>query len=87
MSKHIEIKDSEIASKFVFSGSIVHSGLFENSDVKKLFDYINGEDVELKEVRFLVSRANIKLRPCGKKLFIRRSSDEYYANRICMTKI
>lgn len=85
MSRHVEIKDSEIASKFVFSGSIIHSYLFGNSDVKELFDYINGEDVELKEVKFLVSKANVKLRTNGKKLFIRKSSNEYFANRICVT--
>jgi hypothetical protein len=85
LSRHVEIKDSDIANKFIFSKSIINSDLLRYGDVKELLDYINNNNVELKEVKFLISKANVKLRMNDKKLFIRKSTDKDFANRICMT--
>lgn len=86
MSKHIEIKDSEGVSRFIFSKSVMDLDLFDNNDVKELFNYIDNKDVELKEVKFRIWKANIKLRANGRKLFVRKSSNKEIENRICVTR-
>lgn len=86
LSKHIEIPDSAVVGKFIFSKTVVDLDLLKHDSVKELFNYINREDVEIDEVRFLIRKANVKLRIYDKQLFIRKSHNEEAKSRICVTR-
>ncbi len=72
-------------NKFVFSSTIVDLDLLKRNSVKRLYQYINTNDIELDKVKILIKRANIDLRPIGKQFFIRKSSNKDDKNRICIT--
>lgn len=96
MSRHIDIPITEIKeednkldsnnhNKFIFSKTFFDLKLFEHKSIKELFNYINNEDIEITKVKFLIRKANIKLRTNGKQLFIRKPSDGEVENIICVT--
>jgi hypothetical protein len=86
LSKHIKDQDPTSVGRFIFSKTIINLDLFEHDSIRELFDYVDNKDVELKEVKFLIRKANMKLKTNGKQLFIRRSSDKAVENIICITK-
>lgn len=65
------------------------SDLLKYDSVKELLNYVNNKDAEIEKVKVLITRANRKLRPLGKQLYVRKahSSDREAENRICMTRI
>jgi len=72
--------------KFVLSKTVIDLDLLKRNSIKRLHQYINTNDVELNKVKILIKRANIDLRPNGKQLFIRKSTDKEDENRICITR-
>lgn len=73
-------------NKFVFSSTIIDLNLLKKNSVKRLYQYINTNDIELDKVKMLIKKANIDLRTSGRQLFIRRSIDEDIENKICITR-
>jgi hypothetical protein len=87
LSKHIKDQDPTSIGRFMFSKTIINLDMFEHNSIRELFDYVDNKDVELKEVKFLIRKANMKLKTNGKQLFIKRSSDKEVGNIICVTRM
>jgi hypothetical protein len=75
--------------KFAFSKKVTDLDLFKYSSVKDLFNYVNGQDVELNTVKLFIKKANREMRigNNNRRLFIRKISglDEEANSRICVT--